>query len=196
VPTALEVGLMPGEAYAGEGVSGGRVSTLLFFLCYRNIPQPVYLPAPYDEALRFMYENFSLGRSLHEAEGAIPGGTVSESNMQVFDFAKVARIAFLQTGSDFAEHISHRESEAEKRGAIVIQVWLKLSSPWVGEVVKMLREKGFFLGGLLPQWFDDDGLLMQKLLFKPDFESIQIYADRSRRIHDFVKSDWELTQKG
>jgi hypothetical protein len=196
VPTALEVGLMPGEAYAGEGVSGGRVSTLLFFRCYRNIPQTVYLPAPYEGTLRFMYENFSLDRSFREAVGTVPEGTVSESNMEIFDFAKVARIAFLQTGADFAEHLSDLESKAENRGAIVIQIWLRLSSPWIGEVVEILRRRGFFLGGMLPQWFDDDGLLMQKLLFKPDFESIQIYSDRSRRIHDFVKSDWELTYKG
>lgn len=194
--TALEVGLMPGEAYSGEGVTAERVSTLLFFLCYRNIPQAVYLPAPYDEALRFMYGNLSSGRSFHEAGEPIPRRTVSESNMDVFDFAKVARIAFLETGSDFAEHMSELESEAEEKGAIVIQVWLKLTSPWVGEVVKILREKGFFLGGVLPQWFDDDGLLMQKLLFLPDFESIQLYSDRASRIRDLVRSDWELTSKG
>jgi len=189
--TALEVGLMPGEAYSGEGVTADRVSTLLFFLCYRNIPQAVYLPAPYNDALRFMYGNFSSGRSFHEAREPIPLGTVSESNMDVFDFAKVARIAFFETGSDFAEHMSHRESEAEEEGALVIQVWLKLTSPWVGEVVKILREKGFFLGGVLPQWFDHDGLLMQKLLFMPDFESIQLYSDHAWRIRDFVKYDWE-----
>lgn len=191
--TALELGLMPGEAYSGEGVTANRVSTLLSFLCYRNIPQAVYLPAPYNEALRFMYGNFSSGRSFHEAGEPIPPGTVSESNMDVFDFAKVARIAFFETGSDFAEHMSDLESEAKEKGALVFQVWLKLTSPWVGDVVKILREKGFFLGGVLPQWFDHDGLLMQKLLFMPDFESIQLYSDHAWRIRDFVKSDWERT---
>src|SRR5271157_2816179 len=93
--TAFEVGLMSGEAYSGEGVTADRVSTLLDFRCYRNIPHAVYLPAPYNEALRFMYGNFSSGRSVHEAGEPIPGGAVSESNMDVFDFAKVARIAFL-----------------------------------------------------------------------------------------------------
>ncbi len=195
-PTAFEVGLMPGEAYSGEGVTADRVSTLLNFRCYRNIPQAVYLPAPYNEALRFMYGNFSSGRSFHEAGDPIPGTAVSESKMDIFDFAKVARIAFLETGSDFAEHMSDLESEAEAKGAILIQVWLKLTSPWIGEVVKILRTKGFFLGGMLPQWFDDDGLLMQKVSFMPDFESIQLYSERARRIRDFVKSDWERTSKG
>jgi hypothetical protein len=47
------------------------------------------------------------------------------------------------------------------------------------------------LGGVLPQWFDDDGLLMQKLLFNPDFESIQLYSDRALRIRELVKADWQ-----
>ncbi len=42
--------------------------------------------------------------------------------------------------------------------------------------MKILREKGFFLGGVLPQWFDDDGLLMQKVLFTPDFASTKSIA--------------------
>jgi len=63
-------------------------------------------------------------------------------------------------------------------------------------MVKILRTKGFFLGGVLPQWFDDDGLLMQKVLFVPDFESMQLYSERASRIRDLVKSDWERTSKG
>ncbi|MGO9121212.1 MAG: hypothetical protein ACLQPD_26830 [Desulfomonilaceae bacterium] len=194
--TALEMGLMPGEAYSGEGVTTDRVSTLLFFRSYRNIPQAVYLPAPYNEALRFMYGNFTSGRSFHVAGEPIPVGTATESKMDIFDFAKVARIAFLETGSDFAEHMSDLESQAAQKGAIVIQVWLKLTSPWMGEIVKILRTKGFFLGGVLPQWFDDDGLLMQKVLFVPDFESMQLHSERASRIRDLVKSDWERTSKG
>jgi hypothetical protein len=187
--TALEVGLMPGEAYSGEGVTSHRVSTLLFFRLYRNIPQEIFLPKPYNVALRFMYEKFLLGRAFSESTSLPPGNTVSQSDMDLFDFAKVARIAFHKIGSDFAEHISDLESEAVKKGSIVIQLWLKLTSPWIGEVVKVLQGRGFFLGGLLPQWFDDDGLLMQKLLFRPDFDSIQLYSDDSHRIADFVRAD-------
>jgi len=189
--TALEVGLMPGEAYSGEGVTSHRVSTLLFFRLYRNIPQKIFLPNSYNEALRFLYGNFLSGRTFSESTELLPRSTVSQSNMELFDFAKVARIAFHETGSDFAERISDLESEAVEKGFVVIQVWLKLTSFWIGEVVKVLQARGFFLGGLLPQWFDDDGLLMQKVLFIPDFESIQLYSDHSRRILDLVKSDWQ-----
>ncbi len=34
---------------------------------------------------------------------------------------------------------------------MVIQVWLKLSWPWIGAIVAMLKEKGYLFGGILPQ---------------------------------------------
>ena len=71
--SALEVGLMPGEAYSGEGVTSHRVSTLLFFRLYRDIPQKIFLPRPYNVALGFMYETFSSGRAFFESTSHLPG---------------------------------------------------------------------------------------------------------------------------
>jgi len=189
-PTALEVGLMPGEAYAGEGVMSSRVSTLMCFRIYRNIPQKIFVPIMYREAIRFMYGTMASGRTFSESSEPVPVNTVSEVRTDVFDFAKVARISVYQVDSEFGEHMRNLESEAVAQGLIVIQAWLKLTSPWVGEAVHILQDRGFFLGGVMPQWFDEDALLMQKLLFTPDFESIHLYSDRARRLLDLVKADW------
>ncbi|MFZ5868382.1 MAG: hypothetical protein ACOYXY_21030 [Thermodesulfobacteriota bacterium] len=189
--TALEIGLMPGEAFAGEGVTAGRVSTVLGFRCYKDEPQTVYLPAVYDEALRFMYSGVTSQRRFRTGDQPIPADMVSDANMTIFDFAKVARIGFSEAGSDFAEKLGKLEIQAAEKGVVVLQVWIKLTSPWIGHVVNNLREKGYFLGGPLPRWFDDDGLLMQKLLCPPYFESIKLFSDRAQRILEFTKADWE-----
>ncbi len=191
--TAIEMGLMPGEAYSGEGVTSARVSTLLFFRIFKNISQDVFIPEPYRDELQFMYGRFSNGRVFHESTSSLSGEIVSRSKMDIFDFAKVARIAFHDVGSDFSQKIEQLELEALKKGSIVIQVWFKLTSPSVGEVVRILQGRGYFLGGLLPQWFDDDGILMQKLLFSPDFESIKLHSEDSKKIAEFVRSDWLRT---
>ncbi len=188
--TALEVGLMPGEAYSGEGVTASRVSTLLFFRVYRNIAQQIFLPKPYCDSLKRLYEKFSEGRVFTESISPIIENSCSSSRMEIFDFAKVARIAFHETGWDFAERLAELESEAVSKGSIVIQVWVRLTEPWVGRTVEILRENGYFLGGLLPQWFDDDGVLMQKLFYEPEFESIQLYSDDSKKLLELVRSDW------
>ena len=83
--------------------------------------------------------------------------------MTVFDFARVARIAINEMGHDLAEYLTNLEDQALAQKAVVIQVWLKLGSPWNGSAVDILRSKGYFFGGVLPRWFDEDGLLMQKL---------------------------------
>jgi hypothetical protein len=138
-PTALEVGLMPGEAYSGEGVISPRVSTLLSFRIYRNMPQKIFVPISYDEAIRFMYGDLASGRTFSESNEPVPPNSATKSKMDVFDFAKVARISFSETGSDFPECISDLEDEAVKKGCVVIQVWLKLTSAWVGGVVDYER---------------------------------------------------------
>ena len=58
----------------------------------------------------------------------------------------------------------------------------------------MLREQGYSLGGLLPIWFGDDGLLMQKHLVAPDFEGMKIYSDRGRSLMKLVRSDWNRSR--
>ncbi len=115
--------------------------------------------------------------------------------MSIFDFARVARIAMLETGSDFLDYLTNLESRAVTDNATVLQVWLKLSDPWVGEAVEIMRNKNYFFGGLLPRWFDQDGLLMQKILCEPDFETIQLYSDWGRTIFDMVHADWKRTRK-
>ncbi len=76
----------------------------------------------------------------------------------------------------------------------VIQVWLKLSWPYVGKAVEALRGRGYFCGGVLPRWFDEDGMLMQKVLGRPNWEGTQLHFDRARRILEWVRSDWEATK--
>ena len=188
--TALEVGLMPGEAYSGEGVKTSRVSTLLFFRIFRNIAQHIYLPNSYHDRLKGLYERFSEGRVFSESDGSVSETVSTRAKMDIFDFAKVARIAFHETGRDFAGRLAEMESEAVSKGSVVIQVWVKLTEPWVGKNVEILRESGYFLGGLLPQWFNDDGMLMQKLICEPEFESILLHSDESRQLLEIVKSDW------
>jgi hypothetical protein len=115
--------------------------------------------------------------------------------MELFDFAQVARIALHRTGSDLSECIGALEGQALDRKCVVIQVWVKTSEAWVGAVVDLLREKGYFFEGALPCWFGDDGLLMQKLIVGPDFDGIHLYSDRARQILDMIKRDWARTQR-
>jgi len=189
--TALEPDLMPAEAYETEGKVTGRVAAVLSFKIYRQAPQQVYLPRSYAGELPFFYEGVDQDRRFAVSETGSPAGSISDITHQVFDFARVARIAVRSVGSDFSESLKTLEKALREKGILVYQVWLNLADQSNGEGVDILRKDGYFLGGVLPLWFGTDGLLMQKILKAPDWEGIRLHAERSERILEKVKADWE-----
>ena len=191
ITQAIEVDLMPAEAYDKEKSASGRVTALLDFKTLKPKPHTVYVPAVYEESLRFVYSGLDDDRDLVLSKGEWPSAINTEIKAQVFDFAQVARLAVHDAGSDFENTFDEQEKTLQRKGVAVIQVWLKLSWPWVGQVVDHLRKRGYFLGGILPRWFDVDGMLMQKIIGRPNWEGIQLHFDRARKILEIIKKDWE-----
>jgi hypothetical protein len=193
VETALEVDLMPREAYAAEGSASGRVSTLFMCAVDERKPPLVYLPAPYTEPLRYMYEGIEDRKDFLVGDGSLPE-VASEIAVQVFDFAGVVRMTVSEAGEDLEDLLTRKESELLGKKVVVLQVWLKLSWPFIGRVTEILRDRGYFLGGLLPRWFaGSDGILMQRLVEQPNWDGIHPYSERAMRVLQMVRKDWEET---
>lgn len=190
VSCALEVDLMPAEAYTKEQSAGGRVSALLDFYPLKERQQTVFLPDRYADQLRFLYQGVAEERRMERSAADLPAQPATRIVPQIFGFAQVARLAVHEAGADFDAVFAREEATAVKEGSVVIQAWLKLSFPWMGTVVERLRGRGYFLGGLLPRWFDEDGLLVQKVLHQPGWDGIQIYSERAAAILEMVKADW------
>jgi len=193
ITRAVEVDLMPAAAYVQEKSASGRVTTLLDFRTLRPRPHRVYMPEAYEEALRFAYEDLDDEREWVVSKETAPPHVQSVVNTQVFSFAQVARLAVHETGADLARVIGEAERKLLGEGVLVIQVWLKASCPWIGQAVDALRSQGYFFGGALLRWFDDDGLLLQKRSGAPCWDSIQLHYDRAKRLLDYVRRDWSRT---
>jgi hypothetical protein len=191
--TALEVDLMPAEAYAKERSASGRVSALLQFAVLEERPQTVYLPSIYERYLRNLYADVNKDQDFRTPD-VNPGAGKTEVKIQVFDFAKVARVTVDEAGSDFEEFFCRKEADLLEKGMIVIQVWLKLCGPFIGRLTEILRTRKYFFGGLLPRWFGTDGLLMQKVVGRPNWEGIHLHSDNAKAILDMVRGDWQQTQ--
>lgn len=195
VETALEVALMPAEAYSKEKSATGRVAALPAFRCYKSKPLSVYLPRVYEQALKFLYAAIHDNRDIRLSDRELPAAVQTQSHMTVFSFARVCRMAISDIGGDFAVHVGELESRARDQNVAIFQIQLDLGSPCVGAAVDILRTGGYFLGGLLPRWFDHDGFLMQKITIDPGFEGIQLYSDRAKQIFAMVYEDWQRTQE-
>ncbi|WP_028323366.1 GNAT family N-acetyltransferase [Desulfatirhabdium butyrativorans] len=189
VETAIEVALMPAEAYSKENSAAGRVATMDAFRTYRKKPHRVYLPAAYRDFLQTIYACLDDRREIAMSEKKPSESASSAIDLQVFDFAGVARMAVRTIGADFAEVFDAMEKQALSRKVVVLQAWLDLGTPWVGRAVEDLRGRGYFFGGLLPRWFDSDGLLMQKLLCPGDYDQIHLFTDFSKELLAYIRKD-------
>ncbi|OGP92803.1 MAG: hypothetical protein A2Z19_01865 [Deltaproteobacteria bacterium RBG_16_54_18] len=195
ITQAIEVDLMPASAYDKEKSATGRVASLLDFKTLKPKPHTVWLPAAYEENLRFIYSGLDDERRCAVADKDPPPDSVTSIKTQVFDFANVARFVVDEAGADFEESLDTHEKAVREKGIIVIQVWVKLSCSWSGRIVDALNKKGYFLGGILPRWFDEDGMLLQKVIGEPNWDGIQLYSDRAKKILDMMKADWRRIDK-
>jgi GNAT superfamily N-acetyltransferase len=193
VEMALEVDLMPAEAYVKEQSATGRVASVASFRVYRPQPQTIYMPPPYEAVLRFLYQGFHDPRAFQVAGEEPPGEDIRTLlTEQAFAFASVSRVAVNSAGRDFADTFSALDTRLKGQGTQLVQGWLKLTDPEVGWVAEELRRRGFFLCGVLPRWFPEgDALLLARTSSRPNWEDIQLYADRSKRLFEYIRADWE-----
>jgi hypothetical protein len=189
-PRALEVDLMPGKAYRKEGTTAGRVATLLAFRPYLDRPQNVFVPKAYAEAFPFLYLTLK-ERSFQPSQAETPLEGITSGTSSTFEFAEVTRITVERPGADLHRFLKEACDDGGTKGAVVFQLYLPLSSQDVSAAVEVARGMGFFLGGVMPRWFDDDGLLLQKMAYRPHWEDIQLYQKRSKQLMQMIKADWE-----
>jgi hypothetical protein len=190
-PSGLQVDLMPGEVYAKEGGSGGRVASLLMINVYQAFGKRGYVPAAYEEQARFLFDLVSQGQDLIASSLPIPRGQASRINLQYFDFARVARFSIEEIGDDFQTVLGAMEKSAADRGAVIFQTWISMAIPWLGLAVDWLRDDGYFLCGVLPRWFDNDAFIMQKMNHRPNWEGIVMVLELGEAVLRLVRQDWE-----
>jgi hypothetical protein len=191
VETAIEIDLMPAEAYEKERSASGRVSTLLMFITVARNPHMVYMPEQYGYYLRYIYSGLDDTRSFSPSACGFPPSAPTRIDTEVFDAAHVARMTVHEAGQDFEAAIAAEEGRALGRSAQIIQVFLKLSWPWITQAVAVLKDNGYFFGGILPQWFGSDGLLMQKVSGRPNWAGIHLFSERANALLEFIKADWK-----
>ncbi len=195
ITMAVEVDLMPAEAYIKEGSATGRVASLLDFKTFMPKPHVVYIPENYKDFVSFIYSRFDDKREIKISQELLPSTENTKIDVQYFPFAQVARLAVSQSGGDFTKFFAKEEEKVLNQGATIIQAWVNMGQPWCGSVINILRNKGYFTGGVLPRWFDTDGFLMIKILHRPHWDDMKIYFDHAKKIVEFVKKDWETIKQ-
>lgn len=182
VDSALEINLMPSEAYVQEKSSDGRVSAALSFLPVCDLSDTVVLPRQYESQLRKSYQNLGLERVLSlGSEVALPACT--EMSVTTIEMAALARVQVDVVGQDFQQSL-------DQPGQLT-QLMLGLHLDNLDFAVEQANAAGFFFGGLLPRWLGVDTLLMQKPKGEIDWDSIQLLSDSAKELLAFARADYE-----
>jgi hypothetical protein len=108
-------------------------------------------------------------------------------SLQDFDEADLTRVTFESLGLDFPEKLAGVMSGLSGRHAQ--QLILPLAAPGCTMAVEAARAAGFFLGGVLPAWFDRDGLLMQKLAKEPNWSHIRLHRQAAKDLLSTIMAD-------
>lgn len=190
IDTGLELDLMPGAVYARDTPDTGRIAVLDSFRSFVSKPHQVYLPERYEEIVRYLYDGFDDQRTLSVSRAKIPAGQQTILSVKRHREIGLVRLAVSEAGEDFTQQLDAVLEEFADQGVQVVQLWLKSSLPWTGDAVERVRERGFFFGGIFPRWFDDDGIMLQKISGRPNWEGIKLHSDRAQIIRDAVFTDW------
>lgn len=191
IETALEMDLMPAQAYASDDTVKGRVSTLLTFNIRKDRPHTLYLPHIYADRIKQDLTQLSLDRELSAFRAETPELKKSQTLPEFFEFAGVGRLQVMKMGEDINAVIQAFENDIQKQGYHVAQVFLPLDQPLLQKTCMELNTNGFFYGGYLPRWFDSDGILMQKIYGRPNFEGLKLHSEKAKRLMDYIKEDWQ-----
>lgn len=185
---ALELNLV---AARGQAKRENRLSCLMQFDVLTTEEQELYIPDCYKEEIDFLVKR--LPRHFTIASDTLISNLTTLYDMEDLFQLKTTgtvRITFSLIGADFNEAVSSIEEEVVSKGYSNMQAFLNLSEKSIGAAVDILRKRGWILGGYLPCWFGKDGLLMQKPLTPPQFDTIQLYSQRAKDLLRMIRSDY------
>ncbi|MBG0790227.1 MAG: hypothetical protein H0S80_06985 [Desulfovibrionaceae bacterium] len=187
--SALEIEAMPPRP--GEADAYGRISLMDGFVFLHNRPDTVHLPARYEAQLRRIYDWTGLDRTL-QPDAALPANAETVAEVKPMEGAELVQIEVRSVGAGFAEFLA--DVERDHPGLHTYHLVLPLWLPGSTKAVEAANNAGFFLGGVLPLWFDRDALLMQKVAGTPDFTKPRLHSEESRELLGMIEADWRTQQ--
>ena len=176
---ALAVGLFPAPEH--------RVSALMAYFDMRDRAHKVHLPPRWKDLLVFCYDELGLQREMLHQGAPLSGSSQLQSTY--LPGPRVARLDFQQTGQDFANLLT--AAELAHPEAQVFQVRLNLEDPRAIAAADLAYQQGYRCCGLLPRWFDGDGLLLQRNLAPAPFGNDQIASQRAKEMARRIEHQWK-----
>ena len=193
---ALALDQLDSSSFREHRPDSDRVACLLQFMEYSEPHEPVYLPERYATILSNLLAPLRK-RNFLPSTAPLPDIGETERRDDYYESAATWRISVGSLGSDWLGFLDNLLHEARKRQVKCLQIVLSTSLPYTGAAVELMRQHGFFLGGMIPRWFGGDGILMQQMIgTAPDYDAIKLYTAVAKDLLAFVREDRESVRVG
>jgi len=193
---ALMLDQMSADSFKEHKPATSRVACLMQFFEQSDPPALCYLPERYFDFLQGLMDNLR-PRTLLPGSASLPTGGDTSYSDSWFSDVGMWRISINTIGSDWHTCLDSLMQQAAQRKVVSLQVVISAALPCCSTAVELMRQQGFFLGGLFPRWFGSDGIMMQQVLGKqPDWEGIKLYSKTARELFGFIYQDYNDTLNG
>ncbi len=184
-----EIDYVPARMMAHEKSASGAVATLIqHWTIDKGAGLASHMPGCYEEILQELYAYTGQERMFKPTAPSLPPNSRSRSEVVDLPRFDLTRCIFHVAGADMGELIGKAEAQAKEDGRGMVQAIVNLGQPGCGPATEALRERGYWFGGLLPRWMDDDALLMQKSLAAPNFDEIKPSTAMAKKLLDYLRS--------
>lgn len=188
-PTGLEVEWMPARL---QGIELKRnISLLLEFRIYEDTPHTIHVHPEYAGFITERAEALKIARSPETS--ILPGKGETIARREIMADIGIAVLTVDSPGRYWTEALAAFEAEA---GGCAMQVKLNIGRPDAPWAVEQLCRRGFILGGYLPLWFGQDGMMFQKLRQVPDFAAHKLYSEAGKSVAARVEEDQRQNTAG
>ncbi len=186
---ALALDQMDSSSFREHRPDSDRVACLFQFMEYSEPHEPVYLPERYAAILTNLLAPLRK-RNFRQSTAPLPDTGETERKDDYYESAGTWRVSVSSSGSNWGGFLDDLLHEARRRQVKTLQVILSASLPYTGDAVELMRQRGFFLGGIFPRWFGADGIMMQQMLGKePDYEGVKLYSAAAKTLLEFIRQD-------
>ncbi|OPY68230.1 MAG: hypothetical protein A4E57_01873 [Syntrophorhabdaceae bacterium PtaU1.Bin034] len=198
IDCGLELDQLDGDSFKdGKSNKAGtaRVSCVLNFNELTDPLEPEYLPVHYEGILRRIASALR-PRTFLASTAPLPRNGATKLEEKYYASSRTWKVVIPTIGGDWAASVENILDKSRQRQVISLQVTLNTADPHISAAVEVLREHGFFFGGLAPRWFGTDGVLMQRLSGSdPEYGKTKVYTRIAKELIVFIQSDSETVRE-
>ena len=166
--TGILYNMVPAEMMIKELRCPRPVSVMMqFHACEDRAQKQVYLPSRYRALAAKIFDSLSLSRTVMSeivCDGTSSHKQRADVTVEQLQRYGIIKLNIFSDGKTLGSQICEIEFKALRDNRRVIYSYIDMSAPAALRIADLLRRRGFVFCSILPNWWNNDVLVLQKLM--------------------------------